>query len=113
LSDEITSGGDAKDYNFNSLGILLLELCFGRWLEDHPQRQKLPSGSKEAKQAFDLVAALEWSKGVGDEGGEDYASAVKWCCTGAKTANQSWQGDINKNVVRRLEACQEHFETIY
>lgn len=112
LSDEITSGGDTKGYNFYSLGILLLELCFGRRLEDQPQRQQFPSGPAEANQAFDLMAALQWSEGVGDEGGEDYASAVKWCFTGAKMANQSWRGDIIKNVVGPLEACQEHFKTI-
>ena len=112
LSDKITSSADSNDYNFYSLGILLLELCFGRRLEDHPQRQQFPSGPKEAKQAFDLMAALKWSEEVGDEGGEDYASAVKWCFTGAKMANPSWQGDIIKNVVRPLEACQEHFKMI-
>jgi hypothetical protein len=77
LPNEITSGGGAKTFNFYSLGILLLELCFGRRLEDHPQRQRLLSGSKEVNQAFDLMAALKWLGGVGDEAGEDYASAVK------------------------------------
>jgi hypothetical protein len=31
------------------------------------------------KQAFDFVAAMEWKHDVGDDGGYDYASAVKWC----------------------------------
>jgi hypothetical protein len=34
------SNTDTASYNFYSLGILLLELCFGRRLEDHPLRQR-------------------------------------------------------------------------
>ncbi|KAG9250110.1 uncharacterized protein F5Z01DRAFT_428781 [Emericellopsis atlantica] len=110
--NETTSSGYAKDYNFYSLGILLLELCFGRRLEDLPQRQRFPSGPQEAEQAYDLVVALEWSNGVGDEAGDDYASAIKWCFTGAKMASRSWQGDVIKHVVRPLEACHEHLRAV-
>ncbi|KAF2808967.1 uncharacterized protein BDZ99DRAFT_389975 [Mytilinidion resinicola] len=106
-----TSKIEANDCNFNSLGILLLELCFGRRLEDHPLRKRHPTETGETKQAFDLMAALKWSQSVGDEGGDDYASAVGWCFTGANSPTQSWRGDIIKNVVRPLEMCQEHFKT--
>lgn len=111
LHHPVTSNVEANDYNFYSLGILLLELCFGRRLEDHPFRKKHPVGTGEAKQAFDLMAALKWSQSVDDEGGDDYASAVKWCFTGANNAYQSWRGEIIKNVIRPLEMCQEHFKT--
>ena len=106
-----TSNTEANDCNFYSLGILLLELCFGQRLEDHPLRKRHLAGAGEAKQAFDLMAALKWSQSVGDEGGDDYASAAKWCFTGANNANQSWRGEIIKNVIRPLEMCQEHFKT--
>ena len=66
----------------------------------------------ETKQAFDLMAALKWSQSVGDEGGDEYASAVKWCFIGANNANQSWRGEIIKNVIKPLEMCQEHFKTV-
>jgi hypothetical protein len=105
------SKAEANDYNFYSLGILLLELCFGRRLEDYHLRKMHPAWTGEVKQAFDLKAALKWSQSVGDEGGDDYASAVKWCFTGANNANQSWRGEIIKNVIRPLEMCQEHFKT--
>lgn len=102
-----------KECNFASLGILLLELCFGRRLEDHPLRKKHPLGDGEAKRAFDLMAAITWSHHVSDEGGEDYASAVKWCLiTSARKANDSWRSEIVKNVIRPLEKCQEHFKTV-
>lgn len=108
----VTSNTEANDCNFYSLGILLLELCFGRRLEDHPLRKKHPAGAGEAKQAFDLMAALKWSQSVGDEGGDDYASAVNWCFTGASNASQSWRSEIIKKVIRPLEMCQEHFKTV-
>jgi hypothetical protein len=81
-------------------------------LEDDHLRKKYPAGAGDASQAFDLMAALKWSKSVGDEGGDDYAFAVKWCFTGASGTNQSWQGAIIKNVVRPLEICEEHFKTV-
>lgn len=103
----------AQEWNYASLGILLLELCFGRRLEDHPLRTKFPSSEGQAKQAFDLMAALKWSQSVNDEGGEDYAAAVKWCfLTETKNANRSWRSDIIKNVINPLEKCQECFKTI-
>lgn len=99
------------DYNFFSLGILLLELCFGKRLEDHPQRQRLPAASGGEKQAYDLQAAISWSQKVAGEGGDDYACAVNWCFTRGYNAAKSWRIEIIKNVVRPLEMCQEHFKT--
>lgn len=102
-----------KDHDFASLGILLLELCFGRRLEDHPLRQKYPDTAGQSKQAFDLMAALKWCQGVGDEGGDEYASAVKWCFfTSATNGNKSWRGELIKNVIRPLEKCLECFKTV-
>jgi hypothetical protein len=103
------SNGDANDCNLYSLGILLLELCFGKRLEDHPLRKKHPAGDEQTRPALDLMAALQWSKNVADEGGDDYASAVKWCFTGSSVSNQSWRGEIIRNVIQPLETCQEHF----
>ncbi|KAF2498251.1 hypothetical protein BU16DRAFT_524392 [Lophium mytilinum] len=111
LYDPTMPNTEANDCNFFSLGILLLELCFGRRLEDHPLRQKHPIEAGGAKQALDLMAALKWSQCVDDEGGDDYASAVKWCFTGANHAQRSWRVEIIKNVIRPLEICLEHFKT--
>lgn len=112
LHHPATSNAEVNNCDFYSLGILLLELCFGRRLEDHPLRKRYPAEAGETKQAFDLVAALKWSQSVGDEGGDEYASAVKWCFIGANNANQSWRGEIVKNVIKPLEMCQEHFKTV-
>ena len=106
------AGSDANDCNFFSLGILLVELCFGTRLEDHPLRRKhAATDDVEAKQAFDLMAAIKWSRGICDEGGEDYAAAVSWCFTGAGNLSKDWRAEMIKNVIRPLEMCQEHFKT--
>jgi len=105
-------GPDDDDYNFSSLGILLLELCFGERLEDHRLRRKhAATDDADAKRAFDLMAAVQWSRGVCDEGGEDYAAAVTWCFTGAGSGSKNWRTEMIKNVIRPLEMCQEHFKT--
>jgi hypothetical protein len=102
----------ANDCNFYSLGILLLELCFGCRLEDHRLHKKHPSTTDIAtKHALDVMAALKWSGSVSDEGGDDYATAVKWCFTGVTDREKNWRGEIVRNVVRPLEKCMEHFQT--
>jgi hypothetical protein len=107
----VSTNAEIAECNFYSLGILLLELCFGRRLEDHPFRKKHPTDDADAKQAFDIMAALKWSASVSGEGGDDYAAAVKWCFTGATDKEKNWRGEIIRNVVRPLELCQEHFKT--
>ncbi|KLJ12441.1 hypothetical protein EMPG_12518 [Blastomyces silverae] len=101
---------ETNDCNFYSLGILLLELCFGRRLEDHPLRRKHPVGDEQSRQTFDLKAAWEWSNIVQEEGGDDYALAVGWCFREGSKVNQSWRGEIVENVIRPLELCQGHFK---
>lgn len=55
-----STGSFAYDCNFYSLSILLLELCFGRRLEDYHLRKKHPSTIDfAAKNAFDVMAALK------------------------------------------------------
>ncbi|KAL7800195.1 hypothetical protein V8C37DRAFT_364409 [Trichoderma ceciliae] len=105
-----TSNPDVKHHNFFFLGILLLELCFGRRLEDDPRHIEYSIGVGENKQKFDLVVALDWVKEVSGEAGDDYASAVKWCFTGTNCSNHLWRREIIKNVIRPLEMCQEHFK---
>jgi hypothetical protein len=99
-----------NDCNFYSLGILLLELCFGYRLEDyHLRKKQLSTTDAATKHAFDVVAALKWSSSVSDEGGDDYATAVKWCFTGVTDGEKNWRGELVRNVVRPLEKCMEHF----
>jgi hypothetical protein len=76
------------------------------WHLTLPRKKHLVE-SGEVKQAFDLMAALQWSQFVSDEGGDNYASTVKWCFTSASNENKSWRGDIIRNVIRQLELYQD------
>lgn len=61
------------------LGILLLELCFGRRLEDYPgRRQYLSSGGKE-NSFTNRAAAEEWQRDLEGEIGDKVAEAVRKC----------------------------------
>jgi hypothetical protein len=108
------ASNSAEHCNFYSLGILLLELCFGRRLQDSPLRKKYPPTTDTVTEnAFDVMAALDWSRMVSDEGGDDYASAVKWCFTSATERDQNWRGELVRNVVRPLEMCMKHFQSAH
>ena len=100
-----------NDRNFYALGILLMELCFGHRLEDHPMRKNYPPTAEiNAKYALDIEAARKWARGVGEEGGEDYATAVKWCFdVEVSDKHKDWRTEFIRNVVRPLEICIEHF----
>jgi hypothetical protein len=101
-----------NDCNFYSLGILLLELCFGRRLEDHPLRKrKPPANDLETRHALDLVAAMEWKETVRGESGDCYAAAVNWCFSSVQDRAKGWRGDFIRNVIWPLEMCIKHLKT--
>lgn len=94
-----------------SLGIVLLELCFGQPVERLPSRTRFPAGDEHAGPAFDLIAALEWLKEVHDEAGADYSDAVTWCLAGCRTLpseDGSWRPLMLEKVVRPLERCSQY-----
>jgi hypothetical protein len=100
-----------NDCNFLSLGILLLELCFGKRLEDHPLRRKYPATDNvDANRAFDLMAAKRWSHNIRDEDGPEFKAAVQWCFIEGDNASKDWRSEMIKHVIRPLELCQEHFK---
>ncbi|KAI0965396.1 hypothetical protein F4678DRAFT_452917 [Xylaria arbuscula] len=96
-----------------SLGVVLLELCFGTNIDRHPSRLKFPSGDVQASAAFDLIAALEWLKEVNDEAGPDYSEAVEWCLAGCRTlpSNEAWRKLMVEKVVAPLERCYNYLNT--
>ncbi|XP_014550404.1 hypothetical protein COCVIDRAFT_115546 [Bipolaris victoriae FI3] len=75
--------------------------------KNHP-----PNINAATKHAFDVMAGLKWSRSVSDEGGEDYATAIKWCFTGVTDKEKNWRGEIVRNVIQPLEKCMEHFQNI-
>ncbi|ETS80776.1 hypothetical protein PFICI_08305 [Pestalotiopsis fici W106-1] len=94
----------------DSLAILLLELCFGRPIEDHRSRKGITLGDGQARAALDFVVAWTWHREVNDEAGDDYADAVKWCLTCCKSAPVgNWRKEMIENVIAPLERCCKYF----
>ncbi len=109
------------DRCLTTLGILLIELCFGTALEDHEKRRQYhssveqqtatpdPAAALDLAAVLDLAVAMEWSQSVGGEAGEAYADAVSWCLRvqvpGAK--DDKWREELFANVVRPLQSCCE------
>lgn len=110
-----TSAYASTDRSLPTLGILLIELCFGTALEDHAIRQQCHSSSEQntanpdLDAALDLAVALEWSRSVSGEAGEGYADAVHWCLRGqlADLRNDKWREELFANVVTPLQDCYE------
>ncbi|KAL7917643.1 hypothetical protein ACQKWADRAFT_324459 [Trichoderma austrokoningii] len=82
------------------LGIMLLELCFGRIIEEQTWRKK---------KGFDILAAREWQCHVNEEAGGDYAEAVSWCLGGNRIAPlERWRQEMLRRVVQPLHRCREY-----
>ena len=105
----------SRDRSLPTLGILLIELCFGSALEDQEMRRQChseggpQSETPEYAAAMDLAVALEWSESVAGEAGETYADAVNWCLRGrfAGTKDDKWREELFANVVRPLQSYHE------
>ena len=97
---------DALDH----LGILLLELCFGRPLETQPSRISWPAGATpQQKAVFDIMAARTWQCDVLPEAGADYAEAVAWCLGGNRsTPPDRWRAEMLRRVVGPLQRCRDY-----
>jgi hypothetical protein len=92
------------------LGVLLLELCFGKLLKDQPCRRHWPTGANdEEKRVFDYMAAGDWHQEVNEEAGPDFADAVAWCLWGNRScAPDLWRRKMLEEVVQPLEQCRQH-----
>jgi hypothetical protein len=96
-----------EDCSFVSLGIALLELCFGTPIESHPSWHKYGLGTMAIPDPFLLHAlALEWRLRVGEEAGPEYAEAVDWCLEFKRTSGGSWRRELDEKVIGGLECCQ-------
>lgn len=109
--DANSASATPAKYNFFSLGIILLELGFGKAFEDSDCRQILPNSTDATiQQKIDQVAADAWSKGVACDNGPSYAKAVDWCLNRSGSSNMIWRGDFIEKVIQPLEHCSEHLE---
>jgi hypothetical protein len=90
-----------------SLGIRLLELCFGKSLEATSFRKQLPAGDPTSAPILDFAAAIQWSKQAGEEAGPEFADAIDWCLHAKERSDGSWRKDFLQNVVAPLYSCHK------
>ena len=101
------------DHGMSTLGIILLELCFGIALEDHEIRRNFVSLDGQPNPGLDLVAAMQWcDRYANDEAGPEFAGAIDWCLRnptartiGAK--EQGWREELFTQVVEPLQYCHK------
>ena len=72
------SADEATRYLF-ALGVMLLELCFGKALEDNPARESYMGNDGKPNDWTDFATARHWQKSALGEIGPDYAEAVRKC----------------------------------
>ena len=99
-----------NDRSITTLGILLLELCFGITLQNSVLRQKYPVVEGPSSHFLDLAAALEWSEQVLEEAGPEFAGAVSWCLksNASSATSDEWRAELLEHVVKPLQQCHEH-----
>ena len=101
------------DHGMSTLGIILLELCFGIALEDHEIRRNFVSLDGQPNPGLDLVAAMQWcDRYANDEAGPEFAGAIDWCLRNptARTIGareQGWREELFTQVVEPLQYCHK------
>ena len=95
------------DRSFACLGIMLLELLFGRSLESADLWDQFGWLERKTSPLHRLMVARRWADAVEDEVGHDFAAAVKWCLNDSPTMLQGdqWRHDLASRVVLPLQNC--------
>ena len=78
-------------------GILLLELCYNKPLEEHPIFKSRPES--ETDPLVHDAAASVWAKDVEQQWGERVAHAIGWCLHNASSRNEGWPREFAANIV--------------
>jgi hypothetical protein len=89
------------DITFATLGIVLLELCFGYTLQSTPFWEKT---DKTSDLAQDRAAAYEWAEMVEGEADERYHHAIHWCLEKweVRKGDKMWREEFHRIVVEPL-----------
>jgi hypothetical protein len=97
---------------FKSLGALLLELCFGKPLDEHELWRQAGFAMAKTNPMMRHFVACEWSKAVEGEAGEQYANAVRFCLHQgpASLSDEKWRVDFAQAVVWPLQQCYESMQ---
>ena len=100
---------------FRDLAIILMELCFGKRLEDHSSWSQVESCDDEGLRklmVFGIIA--EWSAKVLGAEGPKYKQAVTWCLEQPADlpCDEEWRRGLAENVVAPLQQCCEWMKPI-
>jgi hypothetical protein len=98
-----TAPHQPSNNTFPLLGILLLELCFNKTLEQDPQWQtwqQIPDSV--ADPVLRLAVATKWARDVEDVWSLEGAQAINWCLHLAKAHHDGWREEFASNVVEPL-----------
>lgn len=91
-----------------SLGVVLLELCFGQPLSNHPLWTQPQYAHLKDDAMIRHAVACQWSEDVKSEAGLDYAQAVHWCLHAPSiTEGDLWRKAFARNVLLPLQRCYE------
>ncbi|KAH0497862.1 hypothetical protein TgHK011_005144 [Trichoderma gracile] len=104
-ADGVASAGKLSRFvALDRLGIMLLELCFGRTLESQQCRLAFGAGKNDMEKAsYDILAARDWLCHVNAEAGPAYADAVSWCLIGNRcTPEEKWRQEMLRKVIEPL-----------
>lgn len=99
------------DRTFAALGIMLLELCGRRSIEENAWWQKLGfDESQKSQSLYRLVVAAKWSEDVETEEGVEMASAIKWCLNESPRSldGEQWRRDLADRVVLPIQNCCQY-----
>lgn len=101
-----------KDRTFAALGIMLLELCDRRLLEESIWWQTLGfvDENQKSQALYRLVVAGKWSEDVEAEEGFGMASAIKWCLNESPRSldGEQWRRDLADRVVLPIQNCCQY-----
>jgi len=97
---------------FKALGIVLLELCFGKPLDAHPLWQNPGFAAAKTNPMMRHFVATQWMDDVIGEAGENYANALKWCFQQAPASmvDDKWRADFAQSVAWPLQECFESMQ---
>lgn len=96
----------------HKLGVVLLELCFGKLLDEHANWQRPLFAAARRDPMVRHFIGCQWPNDVEGEAGEKCANAVRYCL---QQPPAGWQGDkwreeFVQSVVWPLQKCGESMQ---
>ncbi|KAK1031602.1 hypothetical protein LTS16_017924 [Friedmanniomyces endolithicus] len=101
----------STDRAFTSLGIMLLELCSRKMLEDSDCWQTLQfSDAQKTQSTYRQIVAKKWADEIEEEEGPEMASAIMWCLNESPKAleGEQWRRDLAERVILLVQNCVHH-----